>query len=456
MRDTMMIRIVRSVGVAGALVFLIISFLGADLYVFTEEGHIAYSVDRGATWTWRSVKTPYAMVVDMAQDTAGNIYVLSETGEVMRSMDGCQTWTMLSTVSMVGCKSIWVMGDVDIFVMTERGDVARSVDGGSSFSWVGSTGASDMVDLIAHEGIFAFTYSGDVYRSDNLGADWSVIGTISQMGIVGATPTTGSLFAITEQGDLAESRNMGISWQFKSSISQTGMTGITNVHDTLYVTTQEGDVASSENGSVWDWEGSASQVFVGGIGSDEMSILAIEEIAVIHEICPEGIRLRFTLHSDIHAAISWHIDRQEESGEREVLAVVSGEKSVYLDMDVEERMTYRYWITATFDDGEEMEVGPFVIVYPGFSPIGLLLHAPFPLPLRNDCYVVISSNAEMQAELVLSDASGRFVSRLWAGMLRKGYNRLNVALEQQGNSIFFMQVITGNLRSNAQKVVVVR
>lgn len=440
--------------VAGTFLLFFIALLGADLYVFTEEGHIAYSVDQGATWAWRSGTTPYAMVVDIAQDTAGNIYALSETGEVMRSADGCQTWMTLSTVSTVGCKSIWVLGNGEVFVMTRQGDVARSTDGGATFIWMGSTGASCMVDLIAHEGIFAFTYSGDVYRSDDLGASWAPIGTIDQMGVIGATPTTNSLFALTERGDLAESADMGVTWDLVSTTSQIGMTGITNVNDTLYVTTQEGDVASSDDGSVWDWEGSASQVYIGGIGSDEMSILAIEEIAVTYEICPEGIRLQFTLHSDVHTVISWHLDRKEGAGERAALAVVSGEKHGYLDMEVEENITYAYWITARFDDGGEKEVGPFIITYPGYSPIGLQLHTPFPHPVRDQCSLVISSAEETWAQLVLTDVTGRVICRLWSGMLRRGHNRLHIDIPQDENKISFMQVVAGKARSNFQKVVV--
>jgi hypothetical protein len=321
---------------------------------------------------------------------------------------------------------------------------------------MGSTGASDMVDLIAHEGIFAFTYSGDVFRSDNLGVDWAAIGAISQVGVIGATPTTNSLFAITEQGDLAESVDMGVTWDFVSTASQTGMTGITNVNDTLFVTTQEGDVARSDDGSSWSWEGTASQVFIGGIGSDEMSILAIEEIAVSYEICPEGIRLKFTLHSDEHTTVSWHIERKEGAGERADLATISGERNAYLDMGVEENMTYTYWITGRFDDGDEKEVGPFVITYPRFSPVSLLLHTPFPQPLRNECYLVISSPEATHATLVLRDVSGRLISQLWTGTLHRGHNRLHVAIGQDEDGILFLQAVTGRERSNVQKVVVVR
>jgi hypothetical protein len=310
--------------------------------------------------------------------------------------------------------------------------------------------------MIAHDGIFGFTSSGDVYRSVNFGTDWSAIGTINQVGIVGATPTTNSLFAITEQGDLAESIDMGVTWDLVSTVSQIGMTGLTNINDTLYVTTREGDVASSNNGSGWNWEGTASQVYIGGIGSDEMSVLAIEEVTVSYEVCPEGIRLRFTLNSSGHTVIQWEIDRKVEEDQRTGLATVSGERNVYLDMDVEGNVTYTYWIIARFVDGEEKEVGPFVITYPQYTPVGLSIYGLFPRPVRRQFYLVIGSSEELPARVVLHDVSGRYVSDLWSGKLHRGYNRIRIDIEQDETAIFFVQVISERGRSGFEKVVVIR
>ncbi len=399
--------------------------LKADIYLFTAEGHISYSTDRGVNWAWMNDKAPYSNVCDIAQDSDGNIFLLSQTGELMRSTDGCQSWTTVSTVSMVKCNALWIVSNADIFVMTEQGDVARSTNGGTSFNWVGSTGASDMVDLIASDGLFGFTNSGDVFRSTDNGANWSQVGAISQVGIVGATPTATGLFAITEEGDLTSSFDDGATWNFISTLSQIGVMGLTNAHDTLFATTMEGDIARSDDGTSWSWVGTASQVYIEGIGSDEMSELAIEEIAVTLEAVPEGIRLRFTLYSSQHTVITWRVERQEGDGERGFLASVSGERNTYLDVEVEENVKYSYWFTAHFNDGDEKEVGPFVITYPVFSPNNVSIYRIFPHPVQNEFYLVVGSPQQESAEINLYNATGRLIERLWSGELHKGYNRLS-------------------------------
>lgn len=96
-----------------------------------------------------------------------------------------------------------------------------------------------------------------------------------------------------------------------------------------------------------------------------------------------------------------------------------------LESVFDEVLNYNGTFVLMRGDGEEKEVGPFVITYPVFSPNNVSIYRLFPHPVQNEFYLVVGSPREESAEINFYNATGRLIERLWSGKLHKGYNRLS-------------------------------
>ncbi len=211
-------------------------------------------------------------------------------------------------------------------------------------------------------------------------------------------------------------------------------------------------IALPASPSFFDYNSTMQKAVVTMPGPDFVTVInwgsvGIEEIEVMLEHTPEGIKIRFLLHSDKHTAIRWIIERKEETRKRILLASISGEKKEHLDCNVEGGKKYSYWVTSLFDDGNEKEVGPFVITFPFFSPHKIFICSLFPHPVRNKFNLVIGSSKSASAEISIYNLSGRLISRLWTGELHRGYNQFMFDTDAEhlaslSSGIFFICVKT--------------
>ncbi|TET18153.1 MAG: T9SS type A sorting domain-containing protein, partial [Candidatus Cloacimonadota bacterium] len=214
--------------------------------------------------------------------------------------------------------------------------------------------------------------------------------------------------------------------------------------------------------SFFDYNPIAMKAVVTIPGPDYASVIdwaptGIEEIEADVKATSTGIQLTFTLHSDIHIAINWIIERQEEQKKRMILTSESGEENMYLDSDIEDGKQYTYWITALLDNGDTKEVGPFVVTFSPFSTITISLSNLFPHPIQNLLSFSVTSSHTSSATIRLHSISGSQVQQLWNGKLHRGVNNFsfNTDAMNLSSGTFFLR-ITSRKQSVVKKIIILR
>jgi hypothetical protein len=272
-----------------------------DLYIFTDAGYVARSIDDGVTWSWLSTKLPVSNCVDMTADPSHNLVVISRTGELYRSANQGMVWESRGNISVSDACAVWAITGLT-FALTESGDFYQRFASGS-WSLLGNVGASDCVELVPkpNNGWLVFTRSGDVWEITTDPFSTALISNIGSSSIRAGTSLTASVLVVTEQGDVARSVNNGATWSWQGSVSQLYIAGITNKSTQIYLVTHCGEIArSTDQGVSWTWQGNVNQIGTSGITSDTLVLIGVQEHAGITMIDMQGLypnpsRGRFTV-----------------------------------------------------------------------------------------------------------------------------------------------------------------
>jgi YVTN family beta-propeller protein len=204
--------------------------------------------------------------------------------------------------------------------------------------------------------------------------------------------------------------------------------------------------------SFFDYNGTVHKAVVSMPGPDFASIIeeemGIEEIEVSVSSLRNGIKISFNLRGSNHKPIKWLIERASENEKKNKIAECSGEKNEYLDSEVDEGKTYKYWLTALLDNGSKKKAGPYSVNYPLFTSGNISIYGFYPIPVKNKFYLEVSSLQETKGEIDIYDISGKSISYLWKGTIERGLNKFNFDIQKMrlSSGIYFIKIKTNNYR----------
>jgi len=221
-------------------------------------------------------------------------------------------------------------------------------------------------------------------------------------------------------------------------------------------------IALPANPAFFDYNEVVQKAAIAMPGPDFVTVIdwsttGIEKISAILEPQKNGMNIRLHFQKAQHEIIKWSIYKKGQDNIRREIAIISGEKTKFLDRDVESGQHYTYWIEVTLEDGNTKRAGPYEVTFPFFPHDRFCINGVFPQPVRNELYIEVSTTEKTRAEVSLSSISGSSVATLWKGNLGEGYTKFHFdkELSRIPSGIYFI-TIKAPSTSLIRKITVIR
>ena len=183
----------------------------------------------------------------------------------------------------------------------------------------------------------------------------------------------------------------------------------------------------------------------------------IEQISATLKPQKSGINIILHFQKTQHEVIKWSIYKKGRDNIRRKIAIISGEKTKFLDRNVDSGQQYIYWIEVVLNDGNTKITGPYEVTFPFFPTDRFCINRVFPQPIRRDLYLEVSTTEKTQAEVLLGSISGSFITTLWKGNLSKGCTEFHFdkELSEMPSGIYFIR-IKSREKSLIRKITIIR